>query len=438
MNRRQRIAIIFPLPAALMAAALFGFGGAGSSVAGCGDEQSVGTAGVRSIVAEGRGTAAVLGNQVVMLDVGGNRSVHTPPSAGEGVLRHVVSAPGRGTAYVSDHQGPDTLISIRPDGISEIRTSGEAAHPTVSSTGSLVWAEDFKVLKLAPFDGGSITSIPRPRGSSAVFSPLFINANALLAVVQERVEGDRGEDDSLNNLYRYDLSSATWKRLTAFEGTFEEWSVLRTPVLAPDGSVFFVRLRGAASQTVPPSFELWAHRTDDSVTKVRDLPKEMYLAGVGTEGLLWNIFDNTEWRLLEETSTGLKDLGCGAVMVDPRSQPDPDVPIENPELNRRSSFERRAAPSETRSLLHAEMAILVGDFSSRQGAEAVAGNLGLTGLEIVNHDLAPFAIAPGKWGVAKRLGADVDLALAIAEFQRSFPRYADRAWVVSLGGGTAG
>lgn len=437
MNRRQRIAIISPLPAALVAAALFGFGGAGSSVAGCGDEQTVGTAGVRSIVAEGRGTAAVLGNKLVMLDGGGNRSVYTPPSAGEGVLRHVVSALGGGTAYVSDHQGPDTLISIRPDGVSEIRTSGEAAHPTVSSTGSLVWAEDFKVLRLAPFDGGSITSIPRPRESSAVFMPLFINPNALLAVVQERVDGDRGEDDSLNNLYRYDLKSATWQRLTAFEGTFEDWSVLRTPVLAPDGTVFFVRLRGTASQTVPPSFELWALRTDDSVSKVRDLPKEMYLAGVGTDGLLWNISDNTEWRLFEETSTGLKDLGCGAVMVDPRSRPDPDVPMEDPALNRRSSFERRAAAGETPSSVDAEMAILVGDFSSRQGAEAVAGNLRVPGLQIVNHDLAPFAIAPGKWGVAKRLGADVDLALAVAEFQRSFPRYADRAWIVSLSGGSS-
>jgi hypothetical protein len=134
---------------------------------------------------------------------------------------------------------------------------------------------------------------------------------------------------------------------------------------------------------------------------------------------------------------GLLDLGCGAVMVDPRTQPDPDIPREDPATNRRGSREAKADPASSSTLVDAEMAILVGDFSSRQGAEAVASRLGVLGLEVVTHNVAPLAIAPGVWGVAKRLSADADLTLAVEDFRRLFPEYADRAWVVSLGGGTS-
>lgn len=437
MNRTQRIATMFPLLAALFGGAVFGFGGAGSSSAGCGEEQAVGMADVSAALAEGRGTAAVVGDNIVMLERGGNRSVYAPPSTGGEVFRHVVSAPERGTAYVRDQKGPDTLVAIRPDGISEIKALGEATHPAFSSTGALVWAEDFRVLKLASSSGRSIGEIAPPGESTAVFSPLFVSPSELLAVVQEPVEGVSGEDDSLNNLYRYDLGSESWARLTAFQGTFEDWSIIRTPVRASDGTVFFVRLRGAASETVPPSFELWALRTDDSVSKIRDLPKEMYLAGVTDQGRLWNIYDNTDWRIFQETSSGLKDLSCGAVMVDPRAQPDPDIPKENPALDRRSSFEGRSVPRVPSISGDEEMAIIVGDFSSRQGAEAVLGNMPISGLEIVNHGLAPFAIAPGEWGVAKRLPVDADLTLAISDFRRSFPQFAESSWIVSLSGGTS-
>jgi hypothetical protein len=255
-------------------------------------------------------------------------------------------------------------------------------------------------------------------------------------VVQEPVDGYTGGDDSLNNLFRYNLVSDTWTRITAFEATAENWSVLRTPVAAADGSVFFVRLRGAASQTRPASFELWVLR-GESVSKVRDLPKEMFLAGVNDQGLMWNIHDGTEWRVFQESRTGLLDLGCGAVMVDPRTQPDPDIPEEDPAFGRRGSRQVEAVPDRSASPAKDEFAILVGDFSSRQGAEAVARGLTVSGLELVTHRVAPLAIAPGKWGVAKRLPADADLTLALEEFRRLFPQYADRTWTVSLAGGTS-
>lgn len=436
MNRTQRIALISPVAAALFGGAIFGLGRAGSSAVGCGEEPVAGVAGANSDVAKGRGTSAIAGNKIVMVEDFGIRSAYLPADAGKSVLRHVASAPGAGTAYVVDNKGTDTLVSVSPEGVSKIASSGEVTHPYLSISGDLAWAEDFQRLKMAPSGTQSARTIARPDGSTAIFSPVLTNRSELIAVVQEPVEGDTGEDDSLNNLFRYDIGSDTWSRLTAFQATAENWSVLRTPVVAADGSVFFVRLQGAASETRPPSFELWSLR-GDSVTKVRDLPKEMYLAGANDQGLLWNIYDGTEWRLLLETRTGLVDMGCGAVMVDPRAQPDPDIPKENPTLERRGSFERPTAPDKSANLPDAEMAILVGDFSSRQGAQTVAGSLGIPGLEVVNHGLAPFAIAPGKWGVARRLPADADLALEMDEFRRMFPRYVDRSWIVSLAGGTS-
>jgi hypothetical protein len=436
MNRTQRIALISPLIVALLGGAVFGLVRAGSSAFGCGAEPVVGVAGIDSAVAEGRGIAAVAGDQIVMLEGAGNRSVYSPANVGNGVIRHVASALGVGSAYVNDKKGPDTLFAVSTQGVSEISASGEVTHPALSASGDIAWAEDFHGLKLSSPIRQSAKTISRPQGSTAVFSPIFTGPNELIAVIQEPVVGYTGEDDSLNNLFRYDISSDTWSRLTAFQATAENWSVLRTPVLARDGRVFFVRLRGVASETRPPSFELWSLR-GESVSKVRDLPKEMFLAGINDQGLLWNIYDGREWRLFLESETGLLDLGCGAVMVDPRAQPDPDIPKEDPALGRPSSLERGPAAGSSASLTSADMAVLVGDFSSRQGAEAVAARIGVPGLEIVTHRVAPFAIAPGRWGVAKRLPAEADLTLAIEEFRRLFPDYADRAWIVSLGGGTS-
>jgi hypothetical protein len=437
VNRTQRIAIISPILAGLIGIAVFVGVRARSSGAGCAEESSVGIAGIDSAIAGGQGTAAIVGNKIVLVDGAGDRSVYSPPiSDNTAVLRHVAIAAGDGTAYVVDRKGRDTVVSVGSHGISEIAGGGEVTHPSLSGSGDLVWAEDFEALKLSRPGSQSTRMIARPQGSTAVFSPVFTGASELIAVVQEPVENDTGEDDSLNNLFRYDIGSDTWDRLTTFQGTSENWSVLRTPVVASDGLVYFLRLQGVASEARPPSFELWTLRAD-TASKVRELPKEMYLAGVSSAGLLWNIHDGTEWRLFKESGTGLVDLGCGAVMVDPRAQPDPDIPREDPASGRRSSRQGRQEPNSSESLLDAEMAIKVGDFSTRQEAEAVAARLGLPGLELITHRVAPFAMAPGKWGVVQRLPADADLTTAIEEFRRAFTEYAERSWIVSLAGGTS-
>jgi hypothetical protein len=436
MNRTQRIALISPAVVGLLGGALFASMRADSSTIGCDEEAVIGTAGLNSDVATGRGTAAIVGDRIVMVQGVGRRSVHTPPVVGKGVIRHAASRTDRGTAYVVDENGPDSLVEVGTGGVAELSASGEVTHPSWSTSGGLVWAEDFQELKLTAPGSQSPTSIGRPPGSTAVFSPVFTRPGELLAVVQEPVAGYSGADDNLNNLYRYDVISGSWTKVTAFQATAENWSVLRTPVVAPDGTVFFVRLRGAASETRPASFELWSLRRE-SASKLRDLPGEMFLAGVTDEGLLWNIDDGTAWRLFLESTAGLVDLGCGAVQVDPRAQADPDVPKEDPPSDRRSSRERAPTSNDSATTVDAEMAILVGDFSSRQEAEAVATGLGVPGLNLVTHGTAPLAIAPGKWGVAQRLEADADPTMAVQEFRRNFPDYADRAWVVSLAGGVS-
>jgi hypothetical protein len=310
MNRTQRIALISPLVVALLGGAVFGLMRAGSSTIGCGAEPVVGVAGMNSAVAEGRGIAAVAGDQIVMVDGAGKRNVYLHASAGKGVLRHAATTLGAGTVYVNDKKGPDTLFTVSTQSVSEIYASGEVAHPALWASGDLVWAEDFQALKMSSPASQSAKTIARPQGSTAVFSPVFTGPSELIAVIQEPVEGYRGEDDSLNNLFRYDIRSDTWTRLTAFQATAENWSVLRTPVLARDGSVFFVRLQGVASEPRAPSFELWSLR-GETVSKVRDLPKEMFLAGVNDQGLLWNVYDGVEMiRVSCGTSTTGSNGGC--------------------------------------------------------------------------------------------------------------------------------
>jgi hypothetical protein len=79
------------------------------------------------------------------------------------------------------------------------------------------------------------------------------------------------------------------------------------------------------------------------------------------------------------------------------------------------------------------MAVVVGDFSSRVEAASVAKQLGGSGLQVIDHDVAPGAVAPGAFAVAMPLPADADLEAALDAFRGRFPAFADRSWVAALG-----
>src|SRR5207302_23725 len=87
------------------------------------------------------------------------------------------------------------------------------------------------------------------------------------------------EDEYLSNLWRYDLRTSRWVQVTHFSGGADRWTIVRTPFLASDGSIQFVRMSGRASADRAPRYQLWRRR-GNVARRLRILPGEMYLAGL--------------------------------------------------------------------------------------------------------------------------------------------------------------
>lgn len=371
--------------------------------------------------------------------VDGGRTLFTVSSSGDrrkvrdgrsGLLRHSSSRPGVGTAYVNDLTGPDVLVVMRPQGEQRIAGRGELSHPAWSPSGTLAWAVDMAMLEVWSPRTGTRRLIPAPRGASAVFSPVFTGARRLMAVVQDPVAGTH--DDGLNNLWRFDLTTKRWRKLTRFTGDGDLWSVIRTPVVTPDGSVLFVRVHGRASATKLPSFELWVIRRG-APSKVRDLVGEMFLAGLLDDRLVWNVFDAAggTWRLVADGPEGPRDLGCGAVSVDPREELDPDLldGDEAAHAHQPSGSEPSHSAAETSG---ASLAVLLGDFSSRAEAQAMAAQVGVPGAVVVDHASAPTAVAPRAFAVVWPLPAAARPGEALNALRALHPELADHMWVVAV------
>ena len=149
----------------------------------------------------------------------------------------------------------------------------------------------------------STLDIAPPPAAIGVFSPVFATDDAIVSVVAEPEPGfTRTEDEGLDNLWRYELRTHRWSRVTAFHATGDHWVAIRTPIVRDDGSLEFVLVRGLASATRMPSFELWRVSAGGVASKVRGLPREMYLAGELDGRRVWNIYDQAsgEWRLYSE------------------------------------------------------------------------------------------------------------------------------------------
>lgn len=370
----------------------------------------------------GTGVAATSEDEVVIVDSTGQRHTFAHTGTAPGVLRHARASTGFGTVYVNDVEGRDVVTAIRSEGLVEHAEQGEAAHPTFTPSGEVVWAQDFSFLRAWSPATGAVRSIPRPPETRAVFSPLSAAGGELLALAQEPVAGEAPHGDGLDNLWRYDEARGAWTRLTSFTATADRWTALRTPVVDRDGSVLFVRVEGSASATRAPAFDLW--RLHGGVaSKVRDLPGEMYLAGVTDTGVLWNVEQDGQWRLLLDDGGSLRDVGCGGAQVDPRSEADPDIVDDDP-----------TAASETEAdaaLADPQMALLVADFASSAEAQAVAAEMG-PGFRVVDRAESPFAVAPGTYAVVRNFAPDEDMEAALAAFRSQFPKYAETSYVVPL------
>lgn len=343
-----------------------------------------------SDLANGEGTIAIAERELVVIGPQSQGCMYQRTASRSQLLRHVAVGHGTGTAYVEDRQGEDTLVVFTEDGSQRIAATGEATQPAWSSDGRLAWAEDFTSLKVWSPSARSARTIALPRTAVGVFSPVFARGR-LAAVAQEPVGGQQvlTEDDTLNNLYAY--RGGDWTRVTNFRVGPNEWSAIRTPVATDNGDILFVRVHGNYLETELPDFELWMTSGNHS-RKLRDLPGEMFLAGIRNGHLMWNVYSHAcgNWELLvEDPSEGLRHLGCGAVLVDPVNITDADLEVEE-----------HAAPADSdAATASVDVGVVVGDFEMR--AEAREVSKAIPGSRVITSKDAPAAVRPGAYAVAK-------------------------------------
>ncbi|MGZ5297463.1 MAG: hypothetical protein ACXWYT_11105 [Actinomycetota bacterium] len=426
-----------------------------------------------SVAGEGIGISAIVGGRsLVVVGRDDRREAFVPGAADAGVLRHVTSRPGSGTAFVLDRRGADVVVILTGREQVNLTQPTEARDPSWSSDGRLVWSLGSRLRLWSPTTSSTI-DIAAPPSAIGVFSPVFATDDAIVSVVAEPELGfTRTEDEGLDNLWRYDLRTHRWSRVTAFHATGERWVAIRTPIVRDDGSLEFVVVRGLASATRMPAFELWRVPAGGAASEVRGLPREMYLAGSLDGRRIWNIYDQAsgEWRLYSEASpTTLVDLGCGAALVDPRSVADPDLtppwldgiatssePTVTPTPEPTGTPTVTATPTVTPTPSSTPVptptasptiapdpvdgyvaGILVGDFASTEAADTAVQSIHAafgetTPVEVVNSITAPNIVRPGVWAVVMLLPDGVDPLSALADFRSRLPEYQDWSWVVSV------
>ncbi|MGZ6545683.1 MAG: hypothetical protein ACXVEI_10255 [Actinomycetota bacterium] len=414
----------------------------------------------------GGGLPAVVGGRsLVVVNAEGRRETFLPRVDGPDVVRDAASGPGTEIAFVLDRRGPDDVVI--ETGHSELRLAqpGEASDPSWSPDGLLVWSLGSHLRLWSPATSSTVDIGPPPQ-AIGVFSPVFATQDAVVSVVAEPEPGfTRTEDEGLDNLWRYDLRSRRWSRVTAFHASGEHWVAIRTPIVRDDGSIEFVLVRGLATATKMPAFELWRMPAAGVASKVRDLPREMYLAGTQDGQRIWNLYDQAsgEWRLYAEASaTTLVDLGCGAALVDPRSVPDPDMtpgwldtvptptPTPTPTITPSPSPSVSPTPSQTPTPTPSAQptidpsptdgsiaGILVGDFSTPAEANSAVADIHAafeesTPVEVVDNLTAPNIVRPGVWAAVMLLPAGVDPLAALTDFRARLPQYQGWSWVVSV------
>lgn len=348
---------------------------------------------------------------------------------GAGLLRHL-AAGEQGIAVVNDVAGPDQLLALGEAGLEVLDTHGEVTHPAWSSDGSLAWAEDFETIRVASSDRSTITTLVPPRGTLGAFAPYFSGADDIVAVVKENSPATTAEDDGLNNLWRFDLAAHEWSPITHFRPLRARWTALRTPVVAPDGAVYFVRVTANPNATREPRFELWRARGANA-EKVRVLPQEMFLAGMRGDDLVWNVLSRPcgGWGLAVEVGGGLDPIGCGRVAVDPH-EIDPDAALGHDEHGEGDDHDEDEAAAKGSRV---RLGIVVGDFRTRFAAGRVAGRLPaeLAG-RVIGHDEARDLVRPRAWAVVVSLPSDAVPEQALQEVRGSLGGCRCDAWLAPL------
>ena len=377
-------------------------------------------------LAVGAGIAGADGGAILRTSPAGTELI-APPDRGRGVVRHVASRAGVGTAYVRDRTGGDLVVSVTGRGVGRYSTDAEASQPSLSARGDLVWAER-SGLRLVGAGARGPRPIAGPIPGGMTFSPLFASTTTIVVGVAAPPTAAVPEDEYLSDLWRYDLRTSRWVQVTHFSGGADRWTIVRTPFLASDGSIQFVRMSGRASADGAPQYQLWRLR-GNVARRLRILPGEMYLAGFDGSARLWNIRAGATgaWLIRRERADGsLEDAGCGAVMVDPLDRTDPDM---------RSGGRASVIGATSLADPPAGDSILVGDFSSvaaADGASAtIAAAFGSTP-SIVDATTQPAVVRPGVWALLISIAPGADAEAELARFRTAVPAFAGWSWIVSV------
>lgn len=366
------------------------------------------------------------------LALAGGPDVALSTGTSDGAVRHIASDPRFGVVYVRDMPGGDDVVADTPTGEIRLHRHAEVSHPTWTPTGDIVWGEG-ATLRFWSHRTGRVSASTPPVGGGLVFSPVAPTARTVVAAVAEPLKGALTEDEYLSDLWRYDRRGERWHQVTRFHATADRWSVIRTLEVGPDG-IEFIRVHGRASAPQEPTFERWSLYGDRARLEAV-LPGERYLAGYRGGSRLWNLPSDRSatWILARETNAGeLRQLGCGAVAVDPVDVPDPDRLTHAGSSASRPSY---PIPSPSPQPPAHEVAVLVGDYSSEAGATTAAQQIvaayGDAQVKVVDSVAAPTALKPGAWGAIMWIGAQGDAVNTIQRFWDKLPQFADNSWVVA-------
>jgi hypothetical protein len=389
----------------------------------------------------GQGVWAVAGGRLVSVDagravtgqglasVGAHRALAT--SIGRGTIKHLAVRRGIGTAFVIDRAGSDIVVATTREGVDVLPQVAEASHPAWSASGRLAWSTGSSIAVRDPVTG-EIDELSVPILGGSVFAPVFLSDRRIAAVVSVPPSGQVPEGEQLGDLWATEIAGTRWRRLTRFRAGGDRWVTIRTPI-ARAGGVDFVRVSARASSTEEPRFELWRYE-HGSVSRVRRLGGERYLAGQLRGELVWNRPDPMHGKhlLQVERAGALRTIGCGAMLVDPIDVADPDrqgggsyVPLR----------EDPPDPGAATDVSAEEVAVIVGDYRTLGEAEAVASQIRRaypgSFVEVVDHGDAPLAIRPGVFGALLHLPNDADPSAAIAAFRVTLPAYTSNSWIVT-------
>jgi hypothetical protein len=345
------------------------------------------------------------------------------------IPRHVTTGPS-GTAYVADRPGADAIVVSTEEGVRALPQRGEAYHPTWSATGAVAWGLDDRLIVRSA--NGSERTLMGPRPGGIVFAPVFVGSD-IVAAVSAGPTRAVPEDGWSDDLWR--LDGDRWRRLTAFPAGADRWTAIRTPMIAPDGSLEFVVIQGRGSDDRMPRFSLW-DVGGETAQRLVSLDGERYLAGYASDGSrLWNVPDRaTEtWLIQRDTAGGLETVGCGAVAVDPMDAADPDRTGHAAPAPPRAVGAQQADALDPGDPM--EAALLIGDFPSQVAADVVAAQVtqayeGSVPVDVVRGGRDSTIVEPDRWAVLVRLPATTDGSTELAALEAALPGYADHMWVV--------